>query len=88
MDANWFNTLFDDRYENVMNNVVWYVFDGFASTSAGSGFGGNIGAGYGNNTYEEEDDQNQQDDDDVGDLFWHRECDRTKLIICTTRALT
>jgi hypothetical protein len=88
MDADWFNAFFDDQYENVMNNVVRYVSDGFASTSSRRGFGGSFGAGYGNNNNEVEDDnQNQQDDDDVGDLFWHRECDRTKLVICTAGAL-
>jgi len=88
MDADWFNALFDDQYENVMNNVVRYVSDGFAGTSSGRGFGGSFSASYGNNNNEvEDDDQNQQDDDDVGDLFWHRECDRTKLVICTAEAL-
>jgi hypothetical protein len=49
MDANWFNALFDDHYENVMNNVGRYVSGGFAGTSSGSGFGGSFDAGYGNN---------------------------------------
>jgi len=88
MDANWFNALFYDHYENVMNNVGRYVSDGFAGTSSGSGFGGSFGAGYGNNNNEmQDDDQNQQDDDDSGDLFWHREYDCTKLVICTAGAL-
>jgi hypothetical protein len=88
MDANWFNAFFYDHYENVMNNVGRYVFDGFAGTSSGSGFGGSFDAGYGNNNNEvQDDDQNQQDDDDSGDLFWHKECDHTKLVICTAGAL-
>jgi hypothetical protein len=88
MDANWFNALFDDHYENVMNNVGRYVSDGFAGTSSGSGFGGSFDAGYRNNNNElQDDDQNQQDDNDSGDLFWHRECDHTKLVICTAGAL-
>jgi hypothetical protein len=52
MDANWFNAFFYDHYENVMNNVGRYVFDGFAGTSSGSGFGGSFDAGYGNNNNE------------------------------------
>ena len=88
MDANWFNALFDDHYKNVMNNVGRYVSDGFAGTSSVNGFGGSFGDGYGNyNSEVQDDDLNQQDDDDGGDLFWHRECDRTKLVICTARAL-
>ncbi|KAJ6978491.1 hypothetical protein NC653_026795 [Populus alba x Populus x berolinensis] len=89
MDANWFNALFNDHYENVMNNIGRYVSDGFAGTSSVNGFGGNFGDGYGNyNSEVQDDDLNQQDDDDGGDLFWHRECDCTKLVICTARALT
>ena len=88
MDANWFNALFDDHYKNVMNNVGRYVSDGFAGTSSVSGFGGSFGDGYGNyNSEVQDDDINQQDDDDSGDLFWRRESDRTKLVICTARAL-
>ena len=88
MDANWFNALFDDHYENVMNNVGWYVSDGVASTSSVRGFRGSFGDGYGNyNSEVQHDDLNQQDDDAVGDLFWHRECDCTKLVICTAGAL-
>jgi hypothetical protein len=45
---NWFNVLFDDHYENVMNNAGRYVSDGFAGTSSVSGFGGSVGDGYGN----------------------------------------
>ncbi|XP_034932828.1 uncharacterized protein [Populus alba] len=88
MDANWFNALFDDHYENVMNNVGRYVSDGFAGTSSVSGFGGSFSDGYGNyNSEVQDDDINQQDDDDSGDLFWRRECDRKKLVICTARAM-
>jgi len=89
IDPNWFNALFDDHYENVMNNAGRYVSDGFDGTSSVSGFGGSVGDGYGNyNSEVQDDDLNQQDDNDGGDLFWHRECDRTKLVICTARALT
>ena len=28
MDANWFNDLFDDEYDNAMNNIVQYVSNG------------------------------------------------------------
>ncbi|KAJ6893013.1 hypothetical protein NC652_027116 [Populus alba x Populus x berolinensis] len=88
MDANWFNALFNDHYENVMNNIGRYVSDGFAGTSSVSGFGGNFGDGYENyNSEVQDDDLNQQDDDDGGDLFWHRECDCIKLVICTAGAL-
>ena len=73
MDANWFNALFDDQYDNVMNNVVRYVSDGFAGRSIGCGFGGSIGASNGNNTDDDnDDDKNQYDDDDEGELFWLR----------------
>ena len=89
MDANWFNALFDDHYENVMNNVGRHVSDGFASTSSVSGFGRSFSDGYGNyNSEVQDDDINQQDDDDSGDLFWRRECDRKKLVICTAGAMT
>ncbi|KAG6755545.1 hypothetical protein POTOM_041376 [Populus tomentosa] len=46
MDANWFNALFDEHYENVMNNVGRYVSDGFAGTSSASGFGDSFGDRY------------------------------------------
>jgi hypothetical protein len=89
MDSNWFNALFDDHYENVMNNIGRYVSDGFAGTSSISGFGGSVGDGYGNyNSEVQDDDLNQQDDNDSGDLFWLKECDRTKLVICIAGALT
>ncbi|XP_061961541.1 protein ALP1-like [Populus nigra] len=89
MDSNWFTALFDDHYENVMNNVGRYVSDGFAGTSSVSGVGGSVGDSYGNyNSEVQDNDLNQQDDNDGGDLFWHRECDRTKLVICTAGALT
>jgi len=95
MDANWFNNLFDDEHDNVMNNVVQYVSNGFGSTSTGSGFGCNRGAGNDNNTNDDDDDDDDDenkhddddDDDDEGDLFWLRECDRNKLLLCTTGAL-
>ena len=60
MDANWFNALFDDHYENVMNNVGRYVSDGFAGTSSVSGFGGSFGDGYGNYNNEVQDDDINQ----------------------------
>ena len=70
MDANWFNALFDEHYENVMNNVGRYVSDGFAGTSSASGFGDSFGDRYVNyNSEAQHDDLNQQDDDAVGDLF-------------------
>jgi len=89
MDANWFNNLFDDEYDNVMNNVVQYVSNGFGSTSNGSGFGSSSGAGNDNNTNDDDDDddENKHDDDEEGDLFWLRECDHNKLLLCTTGAL-
>jgi len=34
-----------------------------------------------------DDDANQDDDDEEGKLFWLRECDRNKLILCTAGAL-
>ena len=35
-----------------------------------------------------DDDANQDNDDEEGKLFWLRECDRNKLILCTAGALT
>ena len=88
MDANWFNALFDEHYKNIMNNVSRYASDGFAGTSSVSGFGGSLGDHYVNyNSKAQHDDLNQQDDDAVGDLFWHKECDCKKLVICTAGAL-
>jgi hypothetical protein len=92
MDANWFNDLFDDKYDNVMNNVVQYVLNGFGGTSTGSGFGYSSGAGNVNNTDDDDDDdddddENKHDDDEEGDLFWHREYDRNKLLLCMAGAL-
>ena len=89
MDANWFNDLFDDKYDNVMNNVVRYVSNGFGGTNTGSGFGCSSGAGNGNNTDDDDndDDENKHDDDEEDDLFWLRECDHNKLLLCMTRAL-
>lgn len=71
--VNWFNALFDDQYDNVMNNVVQYVSNGFGGTSTGSGFGVGISATNGNNTDDDDNDENQHDDDDEGKLFWLRE---------------
>ena len=88
IDVNWFNALFDDQYDNVMNNIVQYVSNGFGGTSTGSGFGVSIDATNGNNTNDDDNDENQHDDDDEGKLFWLRECHNNKLIICTARALT
>jgi hypothetical protein len=70
-----------------MNNVVWYVSNGFSGTSTGSGFGCSSGAGNGNNTDVNDDDENKHDDDEEGDLFWLRESDRNKLFLCMARAL-
>ena len=56
MDANWFNDLFDNEYNNVMNNVVQYVSIGFGGRSSGSDFGCSSDAG---------DDNNTDDDDEL-----------------------
>lgn len=49
------------------------------------------GVGNGNNIDDDDDDdddnENKHDDDKEGDLFWLRECDRNKLLLCTTGAL-
>ena len=88
MDAYWFNDLFDDEYDNVMNNVVQYVSNDFSGTSTCSGFGCSSSADNGNNTDDNDDDnENKHDDDEEGDLFWLRECDRNKLLLCTVGAL-
>jgi hypothetical protein len=73
MDANWFNDLFDE-YDNIMNNVVQYVSNGFWGTSTGSGFGCTSSASNGTNIDDDEDDddddyENKHDDDEEGDLF-------------------
>jgi len=91
MDANWFNDLFDDEYDNVMSNVVHYVSNGFGGTSTDDGFGCSSGVGNGNNIDDDDDDdddnENKHDDDKEGDLFWRRECAHNKLLLCTTGAL-
>jgi hypothetical protein len=43
--------------------------------------------GSNNDDDNDDDDENKHDDDEEGDLFWLRECDRNKLLLCTTGAL-
>jgi hypothetical protein len=59
--------------------------NGFGGTSIGSGFGCSSSASNENNT--DDDNANKHDDNEEGDLFWLRECDHNKLILCTVGAL-
>ena len=91
MDVNWFNSLFEREYENVMNNVVQYVSHGYASRNNSS----HISYSYGviddrnsDNDGDNDDNNIDDDNDDADDSFWHREFDCRKLILCIADGLT
>jgi hypothetical protein len=75
MDSHWFSALFDGGYDDVMNNVADYVNYGHSSNNDGDS-NGNHGS--------DNDDNDDNDSDEEGELFWKREFDRHKLVLCTT----
>jgi hypothetical protein len=79
MDSHWFSALFDGGYDDVMNNVADYVNYGHSSNNNGDS-NGNHGS--------DNDDNDDNDSDEEGALFWKREFDRHKLVLCTAGALT
>jgi hypothetical protein len=85
--TDWLINLFYRDYENAMNNVVQYVSYGCGGKNSGSGFDSNSNAGDDNNTNDEDDDNEYNDDDEERDLFWVRDFDYHKLILCATKAL-
>jgi hypothetical protein len=70
-----------------MNNVVQYVSYGCGGKNSSSGFDSISNAGNDNNTNDEDDDNEYDDEEEERDLFWLREFDYHKLILCTTKAL-
>jgi len=79
MDSHWFSTLFDGDYDDVMNNVADYVNYGNSSV--------NDGDCSDNNSSDTDDDDDDDDSDEEGELFWEREFDDQKLILCTAGAI-
>jgi len=77
MDSHWFSTLFDEDYDDIMNNVADYVNSGKSSV--------NDGDCSDNNSSDTDDDDD--DSDEEGELFWEREFDDQKLILCTAGAI-
>jgi hypothetical protein len=77
MDSHWFSALFDGGYDDVMNNVADYVNYGNSSVNNGDSSGN-----HSSDNDEEDDDSNEE-----GELFWKREFDRQKLVLCTVGAL-
>ena len=79
MDSHWFSTLFDGDYDDMMNNVADYVNYGNSSV--------NDGDCSDNNSSDTDDDDDDDDSDEEGELFWEREFDDQKLILCTAGAI-
>jgi hypothetical protein len=76
MDSHWFSTLFEGDYDDVLNNVADYVNYGHSPD--------NDGDCSGNYSSDNDDDD---DNDDSDELFWEREFDEQKLILCTAGAV-
>jgi len=68
--------LFKGDYDSIMNYVAHYLNYG--------DFTGNDG-GFSDN--HSSDNDNDDDSDDEGELFWKREFDHRKLVLCTVSAL-
>jgi hypothetical protein len=77
MDSHWFSALFDGDYDDVMNNVANYGNYGNSPVNDGD---------FSCNHSSDTDDDN--DSDEKGELFWEREFDNQKLILCTVGAIT
>jgi len=73
MDSNWFSTLFDGSYDDVMNNVANYVNYGHSSDNDGDSSGNH-------NSDNDNDDDDDDDSNEEGELFWKREFDGHKLV--------
>jgi hypothetical protein len=78
MDSQWFEALFEVGYDDVMNNVADYVNFGHSADNDGDSSGDD-------NSDNDENDDN--DSNKEGGLFWKREFDRQKLVLCTAGAL-
>jgi hypothetical protein len=78
MDSHWFSTLFDGDYDDIMNNVADYVNYGNSSVNDGD---------CSDNNSSDTDDDDDDDSDEEGELFWEREFDDQKLILCTAGAI-
>jgi len=77
MDSHWFSALFEGSYDDVINNIADYVNYGNSSV--------NDGDSSGNQSPDDDDDDDASDEE--GELFWEREFDHQKLVICTAGAL-
>jgi hypothetical protein len=82
MDSHWFSTLFEGDYDDVLNNIADYVNYGNSSVNDGDCSGN-----YSSDTDDDDDDDND-DSDEEDELFWEREFDDQKLILCTAGAAT
>jgi hypothetical protein len=81
MDSHWFSTLFEGDYDDVLNNVADYVNYGNSSVNDGDCSGN-----YSSDNDDDDDDDND-DSDEEDELFWEREFDDQKLILCTAGAV-
>ena len=78
MDPHWFSSLFDGDDDDVLNNFADYV--NYSNSSV------NDGDCSGNHSSDTDDDDND-DSDEEGELYWEREFDDEKLILCTASAI-
>jgi hypothetical protein len=79
MDSHWFSALFEGSYDDVINNIADYV--NYSNSSV------NDGDSSGNQSSDDDDDDDNDASDEEGELFWEREFDHQKLVICTAGAL-
>jgi hypothetical protein len=77
MDLHWFSILFEGGYDDVMNNVADYVNYGNSFVNDGDSSG----------NHSSDNDDNDDASDEEGELFWKREFDRQKLVLCIAGAL-
>jgi hypothetical protein len=77
MDLHWFSILFEGDYNDVMNNVADYVNYGNSFVNDGDSSG----------NHSSDNDDNDDASDEEGELFWKREFDRQKLVLCIAGAL-
>ena len=79
MDSHQFSAIFDRDYDNVMNNVAAYV--NYSNSFVNDG---DCSGNHSPDTNNDDDD----DSDEEGELFWEREFDNQKLILCMTGVIT
>ena len=79
MDSQWFEALFKEGYDDVMNNVADYINFGHSTDNDRNSSSDHSS---------DNDDNDDNDSNEEGELFWKREYDRQKLVICTADALT